>query len=108
MDGAQAESGGDAHFIGINSAVFAAFDRKKAEERGQQKKESRLELLIKNWRRPTFPQTSAVSSARAGLTSRCRQSRRLRHGMGRGEHSLHSHQNKRFDIRDKTYKRNQF
>ena len=55
MDAAQAESGGDAHFIGINSAVFAAFDRKKAEERGQQKKESRLELLIKNWRRPTFP-----------------------------------------------------
>ena len=51
---------------------------------GKQKKESRLELLIKNWRRPTFPQTSAVSSAMRGLTSRCRQSRRLRHGMGRG------------------------
>ena len=42
------------------------------------------ELLIKNWRRPTFPQTSAVSSAMRGLTSLF--------GMGRGEHPLHSHQ----------------
>ena len=40
--------------------------------------------LYKNWRRPTFPQTSAVSSAMRGLTSLF--------GMGRGEHPLHSHQ----------------
>ena len=45
--------------------------------------------LIKDWRRPTFPQTSAVSSAMRGLTSLF--------GMGRGGHPLHSHQNSPFD-----------
>ena len=36
---------------------------KKATDMVQQKKETLEDLLIKNWRRPTFPQTSAVSSA---------------------------------------------
>ena len=40
---------------------------------------------VKDWRRPTFPQTSAVSSAMKGLTSLF--------GMGRGEHLLYNHQN---------------
>ena len=48
VDGAQAQSGGDEN---------------RQRKWGNKKKESRLELLIKNWRRPTFPQTSAVSSA---------------------------------------------
>ena len=39
---------------------------------------------IEDWRRPTFPQTSAVSSAMRGLTSLF--------GMGRGGHPLNSHQ----------------
>ena len=41
--------------------------------------------LIKDWRLPTFPQTSAVSSAIKGLTSLF--------GMGRGEHLCYNHQN---------------
>ena len=36
---------------------------KMATDMVQQKKETLEDLLIKNWRRPTFPQTSAVSSA---------------------------------------------
>ena len=51
---------------------------------------------MKNGRRLTFPQTSAVSSARAGLTSLF--------GMGRGEHRLCNHPNNGFDIGNKTYK----
>ena len=41
--------------------------------------------FIKDWQLPTFPQTSAVSSALKGLTSLF--------GMGRGEHLCYSHQN---------------
>ena len=41
--------------------------------------------LVKDWRLPTFPQTSAVSSAIKGLTSLF--------GMGRGEHLCYNHQN---------------
>ena len=52
--------------------------------------------LRKDGRRLTFPQTSAVSSARAGLTSLF--------GMGRGEHRLYNHPNNGFDIWNKTYK----
>ena len=40
---------------------------------------------VKDWQRPTFPRTCAVSSAMTGLTSLF--------GMGRGGHRLHSHQN---------------
>ena len=47
--------------------------------------------FIKDGRRLTFPQTSAVSSAMAGLTSLF--------GMGRGGHRLYSHPNQLFDIR---------
>ena len=50
----------------------------------------------KDGRRLTFPQTSAVSSARAGLTSLF--------GMGRGEHRLYNHPNNGFDHWNKTYK----
>ena len=52
---------------------------------GVKKKGTPRDSLRKDWRRPTFPQTSAVSSAMQGLTSLF--------GMGRGEHLLHSHQN---------------
>ena len=69
---------------------------KKATDMVQQKKETLGDLLIKNGRRLTFPQTSAVSSARAGLTSLF--------GMGRGEHRLYNHPNNGFDIWNKTYK----
>ena len=62
------------------------------------KKESLIGTPYKNGRRLTFPQTSAVSSARAGLTSLF--------GMGRGEHRLYNHPNNGFDIWNKTYKRN--
>ena len=41
-------------------------------------------LSYKDWRRPTFPQINAVSSAMRGLTSLF--------GMGRGGHPLYSHQ----------------
>ena len=51
-----------------------------------QKKGTRLWIpFIKDWQLPTFPQTSAVSSALKGLTSLF--------GMGRGEHLCYSHQN---------------
>ena len=55
----------------------------------KQKREPSLTPSVKDWRRPTFPQTSAVSSAMRGLTSLF--------GMGRGEHSLYRHQNVRFN-----------
>ena len=58
------------------------------------------DALIKNGRRLTFPQTSAVSSARAGLTSLF--------GMGRGEHRLYNHPNNGFGTLDKTYKEETF
>ena len=49
-----------------------------------------MELPFKrDWRRPTFPRTSAVSSAMRGLTSLF--------GMVRGGHPLHSHQNNGID-----------
>ena len=51
--------------------------KKKASPKG--------DAFIKDWRRPTFPRTSAVSSAMRGLTSLF--------GMGRGEHLLYNHQN---------------
>ena len=65
--------------------------RMKIEERDEKpngdKKKSILYgmLFKKDWRRPTFPQINAVSSAMTGLTSLF--------GMGRGEHRLHNHQN---------------
>ena len=51
----------------------------------QKREPLQSDSLVKNWRRPTFPQTSAVSSAMKGLTSLF--------GMGRGEHLLYNHQN---------------
>ena len=62
------------------------------------KKGTGIGSLVEDGRRLTFPQTSAVSSARAGLTSLF--------GMGRGEHRLYNHPNNGFDIWNKTYKRN--
>ena len=56
----------------------------KGDRHGATKKGDPRGSPYKNWRRPTFPQTSAVSSAMLGLTSLF--------GMGRGEHQLHSHQ----------------
>ena len=80
----------------VASTSSAAFGTER--EEANKKRSFISETPYKNGRRLTFPQTSAVSSARAGLTSLF--------GMGRGEHRLYSHPNKRFDIRDKTYKRN--
>ena len=80
----------------VASTSSAAFGTER--EEANKKRSLISETPYKNGRRLTFPQTSAVSSARAGLTSLF--------GMGRGEHRLYSHPNKRFDIRDKTYKRN--
>ena len=65
--------------------------RMKNEERDEKpngdKKKSILYgmLFKKDWRRPTFPQINAVSSAMTGLTSLF--------GMGRGEHRRHRHPN---------------
>ena len=58
----------------------------KKDKNGDKKKSILYGMLFKkDWRRPTFPQINAVSSAMTGLTSLF--------GMGRGGHRLHSHQN---------------
>ena len=58
--------------------------RPRSGQEHKKKEHPKWNALKKDWRRPTFPQTSAVSSAMLGLTSLF--------GMGRGEHQLHSHQ----------------
>ena len=61
-----------------------------------EKRSPRRNSFEKDWRRPTFPQTCAVSSAMPGLTSLF--------GMGRGEHRLYNHQNVGFNTLAEAYR----
>ena len=81
---------GDKEFFGflgegLHQGVVAHLAHDEVAELAQKKEHPDWNALIKDGRRLTFPQTSAVSSARAGLTSLF--------GMGRGEHRLYNHPN---------------